>query len=264
MAGSRHLMVKFDSSAYARGHRKKALVAHYDREKDTPGANDNSAACFQLLALAERLKPRRDPHGVLIFFTDNEEASGSKGASGQGSFALAEGFRRLKLDSTWFFTFDCTGVGDCLILSTSAIELFRNEKSKAMPIYGQTSEIHAWTRDFLLSVNSGDYLALATPYSDNLGLVLGGIPSVALSVLPFGEAVKFSSELAKHRVLTDVLLRKEYRTARNDAVLSSVLPPTWKIIHSASDSRATLTKNAFALMGSLLDALAEVRIPKES
>ena len=87
LAGKKHIVVRFTSDAYDPRFRMKTLVAHYDRADGTPGANDNSAACFQLMLLAERLASPRvksyGTHNVRIFFTDGEEAAGTGGIAGQ-------------------------------------------------------------------------------------------------------------------------------------------------------------------------------------
>src|SRR5512133_707767 len=67
LAGKRHIVVRFADDAYDPRFRMKTLVAHYDRSECpegpkwpqgnqcSSGANDNSAACFQLMLFAERL-----------------------------------------------------------------------------------------------------------------------------------------------------------------------------------------------------------------
>ncbi|GHU97729.1 hypothetical protein FACS189483_04570 [Spirochaetia bacterium] len=50
IAGNRHLFVNPGFSPP--GGNGVVLVAHYDRAADSPGANDNSAAVFQLIEAA--------------------------------------------------------------------------------------------------------------------------------------------------------------------------------------------------------------------
>lgn len=74
--GKRHIYVKFRSESYDPRFRMKTLIAHYDRAANTPGANDNSAACFQLMLFAEKLRKRETetvrPHNIKILFSDGE------------------------------------------------------------------------------------------------------------------------------------------------------------------------------------------------
>ena len=122
LAGKRHIIVNFPTGSNDPERRMKTLVAHYDRAERTPGANDNSAACFQLMLLAERLRngrtltERRSPiaHNVRIFFTDGEEAAGTCGITGQGSFALGEGLRKLGISDD-VYVFDACGRGDTIV-----------------------------------------------------------------------------------------------------------------------------------------------------
>ena len=74
-----HLCVRFPSSAYNSLFKIKTVLVHYDRACApdgsfiTPGANDNSAAVFQVLRFAERLMRNEIPlpggvHNMRIFF----------------------------------------------------------------------------------------------------------------------------------------------------------------------------------------------------
>jgi len=110
----------------------KTVLVHYDRACApdgsfiTPGANDNSAAVFQVLRFAERLMRKEIPlpggiHNMRIFFTDGEElgASSVSGAKAQGAFALASLFRKLGIVNDDVFVLDGCGRGDVLAVSTA-------------------------------------------------------------------------------------------------------------------------------------------------
>jgi len=67
------------------------------------------------MLLAERLHsgtegmPGGPVHNVRIFFTDGEEAAGTKGLAGQGSYGLGSGMRKLNLTDDDVLVFDACG-----------------------------------------------------------------------------------------------------------------------------------------------------------
>lgn len=263
MAGSRNLIVRFPASAYSGKYRVKCLSAHYDRAPRSPGANDNSAACFQLLSFASELARRPGAHDCMMAFTDNEEMAASSGSRAQGSFAIAEGWRRLKLEPPWIFSFDCTGRGDTPVLSLSAYSAF------SLPGRGRTrppaiellDPLQTWTQGFLERAAPGAWALLPTPYSDNLGYLMGGLPAAALTMLPRAEALSFGKALAENPVLEHILLKREFRTATGKRMLDEVLPATWTRLHGKKDDPSSLEPESFAVMRKLLGGLADARLP---
>ena len=115
-----HIVITYRQSAYNPRFKMKTLIAHYDRAAGTQGANDNSAACIQLLLFAQTLLQKRDPHNIRIIFTDGEEA-GADGIKNQGAYRLGQGLRALSMQQDDIFVFDMCGSGDTLILSESGI-----------------------------------------------------------------------------------------------------------------------------------------------
>ena len=70
LAGRAHIAVRFGKGAYHPFFQTTTLIAHYDRDEGpppSPGANDNSAACFLLVELAEKLLTREN-HNIMILF----------------------------------------------------------------------------------------------------------------------------------------------------------------------------------------------------
>jgi hypothetical protein len=254
LAGKRHIVVRPPADACDPRFRMKTLVAHYDRAADTPGANDNSAACFQLMLFAERLAARRQAaHNVRIIFTDGEEAAGTKGIAGQGAFALGEGLRKLKMTGDDVFVLDACGRGDTLVLSTAGMEP-RGERKLAERISG----LHERAITLVREAAGERWARLPTPYSDNAGFLAAGIASQVITVLPASEAEALLRATAG---ANDEFLRA---IAANTALPASspyraAIPDTWKLMHSASDSAATLTASAFTLMGKFLEAAAKYR-----
>ena len=115
-----HIVITYRQSAYNPRFKMKTLIAHYDRAAGTQGANDNSAACIQLLLFAQTLLHKQDAHNIRIIFTDGEEA-GADGIKNQGAYRLGQGLRALSMQQDDIFVFDMCGSGDTLILSESGI-----------------------------------------------------------------------------------------------------------------------------------------------
>lgn len=263
MAGSRNLIVRFPARAYSGKYRVKCVSAHYDRDPRSPGANDNSAACFQLLEFAAALGASGSVHDCMFAFTDNEEMAADSGSRAQGSFAIAEGWRRLKLEAPWVFSFDCTGRGDVPVLSLSAYSAYSlpGKGGPRAPALERLDPLQAWTQAFLERLMPGSWTLLPTPYSDNLGYLMGGLPAVALTMLPREEACAFGKALAENPILEHILLKREFRTAAGKRMLDRALPGTWTRLHGKRDDASSLEPRSFAAMRDLLGALAAVRIP---
>jgi len=273
LAGKKHIVVRFASESYDGRFRIKTLVAHYDRADGTPGANDNSAACFQLMLLAERLAsfaPTRtssraeacEKHNVRIFFTDGEEAAGTKGIAGQGSFALGSGLRKLKMTGDDVYVFDACGRGDTLILSTAGMN-----KTGAMG--ERLIKLHERSAEIARAAASENWMRLHTPYSDNAGFLASGIASQVFTVLPHAEAATLELALKREcapnesendpqaKKMLESALTKNQHTIGSVESLDPAIPHTWKLMHTANDSADTLTAQAFILMRKLLDEITK-------
>ena len=121
ISGNRHLFLSSQGaflnqikSHWARN--VTILVAHYDRVPNSPGANDNGAAVFELIEAALKLREEQI-HQWFIIFTDKEELAQGEGIRDQGSYTLAKGLRDAGLGNSRFYIFDACGVGDTLRLS---------------------------------------------------------------------------------------------------------------------------------------------------
>jgi Zn-dependent M28 family amino/carboxypeptidase len=234
IGGARHAIVRVGE-----GRPRLALVAHYDRVGGGPGALDNSCACIQLADFAARLRsagrgaasepsPRAS---VLVAFTDAEEAPGSGEASTQGSFALARSLRAAAPpgEAMAALVLDVTGRGGRLLLSKAPAELLeRNGLSTSEAASGNRALL-ALARKAAAAAGIAPPIEAALPWSDDLGLTLGGLPALALSLLPEEEA----------------------------AILAAGgRPPLWDILHTEADAPELAEDSAFALVASFLDALA--------
>ncbi|ULQ59571.1 M28 family metallopeptidase [Brucepastera parasyntrophica] len=195
LGDKKHIVVKYENSAYDPRFRMKTLIAHYDRAPDTPGANDNSAACFQLMALAERLLSFRQgavSHNIRIIFTDGEEAAGTGGISGQGSFVLGTGLKKLKRTDDDIYVFDACGCGDTLILSTAGIPASA-KKPVSGTLFSRIERLHERAAALAVETSPENWVRLPTPYSDNAGFIAAGLPAQVITLLPGKKPAPFFS-----------------------------------------------------------------------
>lgn len=262
LAGKRHIVVRFAGEAYDPRFRMKTLVAHYDRVSGTSGANDNSASCFQLMLFAERLAKQDarlstqsgQAHNIRIFFTDGEEAAGTKGIAGQGAYALGEGFRKLKMTGDDVYVFDACGRGETLVLSTAGMD-------RKGSVGDRLSSLHERAAELAIEASRENWVRLPTPYSDNAGFLAAGIASQVITVLPREEAgrlLKALSEAPEGSTLRTELARviTENRRLGEDSPLAAIMPETWRLMHTEKDSAATLSASAFRLIEKFLMVLA--------
>ena len=244
LSGNRHFMVfpPREERGSRAGAAPLVLVAHYDRAADSPGANDNSAAVFLLLATAIKLGQKKTA-GWMIIFTDKEELRGDEGIKSQGSYTLAVGLRQAGLGGGLFFIFDACGTGDTLIISTTADHLIKNEKG---PGIIKTKQAVQRLRNLALEtardLHMDKALLLPTPFSDDAGFLRAGIPAQTITVLPGSEAGPFISLLRSKPGLAQALINREAQK-KYDPLL---IPETWRCLNGPEDSRHRLTPEHFS------------------
>ncbi len=263
LAGRKHVVIRFEQGAYNPLFRMKTLVAHYDRAEGTPGANDNSAACFQLMLLAERLargegvSAHGGTHNVRIIFTDGEEAAGTKGVAGQGAYALGSGFRKLKMTDDDVYVLDATGRGDVLVLSTACVS-----KKKPGVLDARLAALHESAAKVAQAASPSSWMTLHTPYSDDAGFLAAGIAAQVVTVLPRAEAETLTRAIADAKPAGEIeKMISLNRRIPAGSPLERVIPETWRLMHTEGDSAPTLTSDAFVLMARFLDALASSLSP---
>lgn len=263
LEGAHHILVKFPPAAYNSQYKMKTVLAHYDRVDTSPGANDNSAAVFQIIYWARRLLRFPGFHNVQIIFSDGEEMGGSEGVSEQGAFGIATKFRSLGLTQQDVYAFDCCGRGDFVILSQAG-------KGKgSISFQRQFNSLVERTEDLIKSVAGRKWAPLPVPYSDNAGFLACGIPAVAITLLPAQEVVSYLRELKQHPGLQAAVMKSSQGQdvgARKIKPLEPYqvqekMPMTWRLLHTEYDNLASLTPESFPLMEALLDALAKARTP---
>lgn len=263
LEGAHHILVKFPPAAYNPQYKMKTVLAHYDRVDTSPGANDNSAAVFQIIYWARRLLRFPGFHNVQIIFSDGEEMGGSEGVSEQGAFGIATKFRSLGLTQQDVYAFDCCGRGDFVILSQAG-------KGKgSISFQRQFNSLVERTEDLIKSVAGRKWAPLPVPYSDNAGFLACGIPAVAITLLPAQEVVSYLRELKQHPGLQAAVMKSSQELEVGTRKIKPLepyqvqekMPMTWRLLHTEYDNLASLTPESFPLMEALLDALAKARTP---
>ena len=274
-----HIVITYRQSAYNPRFKMKTLIAHYDRAAGTQGANDNSAACIQLLLFAQTLLQKRDAHNIRIIFTDGEEA-GADSIKNQGAYRLGQGLRALSMQQDDIFVFDMCGSGDTLILSESGI--YGREKQKTAAL----TALHRRCRIYADAACRGGWLSLPTAYSDNAGLISAGLTAQVITVLPRAEAEllmrymphsagtplsgnvhsagchrSVAAEISANESAAQALQRCIITNAHvpPDSPLAAVIPQTWQRMHTPQDRLETLTPQAFILVDKMLRYLAGVK-----
>ncbi|MDR0668630.1 MAG: M28 family peptidase [Treponema sp.] len=246
VAGNRHILI-FPSPAAnpLQGYRAAmVLAAHYDRVPGSPGANDNSAAVFLLLRVAQKLKGR----GVipwLVILTDKEELRQGQGIREQGSYSLGEALRRVGLREAQVFIFDACGTGDTLVISTVADTLLRNEGGVGA---GHTRLVIRSLRERALraarDLGMNRVVLLPTPFSDDAGFLRAGISAQIITVLPQAEASAFASLVRSRPEFSGALISRELAREAETALI----PKTWRRLNTGSDTHHKLSPEHFDMV----------------
>lgn len=258
--GKQHILVQFDSRFYNPQFKIKTVIAHYDRVEGSPGANDNSAADFQLADWAGELSKWHGIHNVRIFFTDGEELGWSNGVLQQGAYGIANVFKRLGITNDDVYVFDCCGRGEVPILARTVLPpKVSNSFSKAF------NDLFTRTQEILRRSCPGRWMSLPVPYSDNASFLACGIPAVALTLLPAQEASLYARELVKNKSLSEQVMNREASKQKRlsgeqvDFSYKERLPYTWKLFHTKADNIESLDKESWRIMHNILTCLAEAK-----
>lgn len=259
-----HIALQFPQTSYNPDYKFKTIIAHYDRalgnnnDYITPGANDNSAAVFQLIQLARKIIHTPDVlknsfFNIRIIFTDGEELGS---AQEQGSFALANLFKKLQLHNDDIIVIDGCGRGDVLALSTTG-----RSKNGSQLFLQKYDTLFNLICNISKTASRGKFATIPVAYSDNAGFIANGIPAVALTVLPQDEMndylknLKLDRNLLQYVVSNGTFPKKDIEPAQA-LLLNEKLPKTWRMMHTELDNTVNLTESAFLLMERFLDLLA--------
>lgn len=239
----KHIYVKFPLSSYNPLFKIKTILVHYDRIGI--GANDNSAAVYQVIKWAQKLNTQLDFHNIRIIFTDGEEIGfDSENKNFQGALGIASIFKRLGLTNDGIYAIDSCGRGDVLVVSSTG----KNSGSKDFT--KKFNNLYENTIELAKKSCPEKWVTIPVPYSDNASFVAMGIPAIAITLLPKTEATSYMRELQKnHNLNNDVVNRSE--TSKD------ILPLTWKMMHTDQDCIENLTIESWSVMENFLDALAK-------
>jgi hypothetical protein len=219
-----------------RGQSPVVLTAHYDRVAGSPGANDNSAAVFQLLKAAIRLNGRIDRW--IIIFTDKEELAAGEGIGEQGSFSLAQKLRSWGLSGARIFNFDACGTGDTFVFSSTTDYLLKKSQK---PGFRRAGQAVSYLRDTALEtarrLRISKVLSVPTPFSDDAGFLKGGIPAQTITMLPAAEAAPYASLLRNRPEFADLAIAGSVQNPSD----RRLIPETWRCLNSSSDRYQRLT-----------------------
>jgi hypothetical protein len=228
--GAKHLVVYPDNLLT----NCTCFIAHYDRVPGTPGANDNSASVFYLIEHLSRIKDKN--HSTLGIFTDKEEISCSDSVKSQGAYGLGEYFKQNNL-KPYIYIFDMCGIGSTLLLGTGGETLLKKNSSRYKKTILELEKLKLRAQETFLSVNYGEFFYLTPMFSDDLGLLLNGFPSVLISLLPYREAVEYQKNPEK-------------------------LPLSWRCNHTPLDTLETLDPASGEIILHLMDKLSKTYVIK--
>jgi len=218
------------------------LTAHYDRVPGSPGANDNSAAVFQLLAAALQLGKQGADYWIVIF-TDKEELQAGEGIQKQGSYSLAKKLRGMGLTNARIFNFDACGTGDTFIFSSTVDYMLKKSRrsgfSRAQQMINLLRE-KAFDTARRLRINKA--LSVPIPFSDDAGFLQGGLPIQTITMLPSGEARAVDALLRTRPDFADLLISG----SGNNAAARRLVPETWRCLNGPSDTHLRLTPEHYS------------------
>lgn len=265
--GKKHILVQFAPNAYDARFKIKTVIAHYDRVEGSPGANDNSAADWQIMNWAAELAVLPAFHNVRIFFTDGEELGWNTGVSGQGAFGIASTFKKLGITNDDVYVFDCCGRGEVPVLSKTVLpkELSESGNGGGAQFVKRFNNLFERTQDLLREASPERWMTLPVPYSDNASFLACGIPAVAITMLPAEEASLYARELLSNKGLEAAVMNREsskkerLEENRPEYAYKERMPKTWRLFHTEYDNELSLTQNSFVVMKQILNALANTK-----
>ena len=248
--GSRHFFIfppKYslkDSSGLKfpfRGMSPVILVAHYDRAEGSQGANDNSAAVFQMLKAALKLQEQEADYWIIIF-TDKEELKPGESVKEQGSFGLAEKLKVLGLQDARVFIFDACGTGDTFVISSTTDILLRyDDRPGIWRTKQQVTELRGQALDTARFLRLDRILSVPTPFSDDAGFLRAGLPAQTITMLPTKEASPYAMFLRQKPQFADFLIAGAIKSGPDRLRI----PETWRCLNGPSDSYLRLTPEFF-------------------
>lgn len=249
----KHISINFPKTCYNPLFRIKIIAAHYDIVENSPGANDNSAAVFQLLELSKKLIEKPFTHNLKIILTDGEEAGSLED---QGAYSLAKILKEKGLTNTDVYTIDCCGRGDILVISQAG-----KNNSFSGKLKNELSTLFTNTAKLAQQISKEKWFILPVPYGDNAGFLAAGFPAIAITLLPKEEVNDYVLKLHQDKEFEKAVMthgstvKEEY----DHMFFSEKLPMTWRMIHTELDSIGNLTNESFKIMENFLYTIANTK-----
>jgi hypothetical protein len=271
IAGMRHIAVSPEGNFRSWQSKAKEVsgelifTAHYDRTANSPGANDNGAAVFQLVETAMELFKQdikyktsslQENHPVypLFIFTDGEELTGDETLLDQGSYSLGLYLKENGMGDARIFTFDACGTGDSLIISTAADNLLKNESGIGAEIRQKVQKLRSVALEAARTARLEKVLLLPTPFSEDAGFLRSGLAAQTVTVLPQEEAAAYASLVRRREDMAAVVLLSSAALSTADRQL---IPETWRCLNGPGDSPLRLTPEYWKQVTAFAEALAE-------
>jgi len=251
IAGNRHFFISapHPDEEYQR-RRQTILTAHYDRYPGSPGANDNSAAVFILLDAAVKMMKEKI-RSWMIIFTDKEELLDGEGITEQGAYSLASGLRETGFETARIYNFDACGTGEAMIISTTAELMLKNENSGKEKMRACIKDLRDHALETARNLRMDKTILMPTPFSDDAGFLRAGIAAQTITMLPSDECNSLISALRTDPDFGEALVYQELRKVRNQRLI----PETWRIFNSQSDSYLRLTPRNFRIVQTFAESL---------
>jgi len=224
---------------------KLIFTAHYDRAPQSPGANDNGAAVFQLIKTMLNFGFRKNDGEVLFIFTDGEELSKGESLRLQGSYSLGLFLKKNGMGNSPIFSFDACGTGDTLIISTASEELLKNETGEGAETARRKAQaLRRTALEAARTAHLEKVLLLPTPFSEDAGFLLSGMTAQTITVLPQNEAALVRGN------------EKKWFTNKD----RRLIPETWRSLNGPGDSPLRLTPEHWKIIPAIAEALATGRL----
>ena len=239
--GKNHLYVKFPANQYNPLFKIKTVINHYDRVEDSPGANDNSFANFCMLLWAVKLVKLPFQHNIRLIFTDGEEL-GKDGISAQGSYGLAQLYKKLSILKDDIFVFDSIGRGTVPVVCEPVFSKASKEFLK------KYEELENKAIGVVRTAANGKWFKLPAGLSDNAGFIANGLPAVAITMLPSEEIERYVNKLMG-------LKNPSYDYIRTAKDMEDFIPKTWRMFHTEEDNFENLDVRSYSVVENILEKL---------
>jgi len=243
---NRHILIypsglKQSRMAQSKNESPVMLSAHYDRVKNSPGANDNSIAVFLLLRAAFVLEQKQNKNWLVVF-TDKEELATGESLEEQGSFKLGEKLKSFGLEKVRIFNFDVCGRGGTFVLSTTTdILLQDSQRPNLQKIKDAITNLRNRALDGAYKLRMDKILLAPTPFSDEIGFLRAGLAAQTVTMLPDSEASAYEAVLRTRADFARLIISgavKDPQERRN-------LPQTWRTLNGEADVPSLLTPEHF-------------------